>query len=105
MARAKVNDIAEERKADRKLLAIEVDGRTVTCDSRSLTIRETQLLRAELAKIGVEPSADDWFAGVLWITLRRDDPALTFAEVCDSLTVGAVRDSELIDAEADTPEA
>lgn len=105
MARAKVNDIAEERKAARKLLAVEVDGRKVTVDQRSLTIRESQLLRAELAKIGVEPSADDWFAGVLWITLRRDDPALTYAEVCDSLTVGAVRDANLVEAEPDAPEA
>jgi hypothetical protein len=105
MARAKVGDIVEDRKKAARLLAVEIDGRKVTVDQRSLTIRESQLLRAELDKIGVKPGSNDWFAGLVWITLRRDNATLTYAQVCESLTIGEVEDAEFVEAEADAPEA
>jgi hypothetical protein len=91
-------------KTSTKLLAIEVNGERVTIDTRAMTIRERQTLRAELAKLPVDADQQDWIAGAVWIALRRDTPDLTFGEVCDSLTIGDVSDLEYLDSEADSPE-
>ena len=105
MARARVTDLVDDRKAQSRLMAIEVNGQRVTIDNRSMTMRERQTLRAELAKLPVEPDQQDWIAGAVWIALRRDDEKLTFDDVCNSLTIGDVSDLEIIEPEADSPEA
>lgn len=87
------------------LIAIEVNGERVVIDSRAMTMRERSVLRAELAKLPVEADNMDWTVGAVWIAMRRTDPDLTFDEVLDSVTVGDIADRELVDAEADSPEA
>jgi hypothetical protein len=37
--------------------------------------------------------------------LRRTDPSVTFEEVCDSLTVSDYGDMQIVEPEADDPEA
>lgn len=86
-------------------MAIEVNGQTVTIDTRAMTMRERQMLRAELAKLPVEPDEMDWTVGAVWISLRHNDPDLTFEQVCDSVTLGDILDREAIEPEADSPEA
>lgn len=92
-------------KAPERLIVIEVNGETLTIDNRSMTMRERQVLRAELAKLPVEADQQDWVAGAVWIAMRRNDPTITFDDVCDSLTVGDVSDLEVIEPEGDSPEA
>lgn len=92
-------------KTPDRLMVIEVNGEPLTIDNRAMTMRERQVLRAELAKLPVEPDQQDWVTGAVWIAMRRNDPALTFDEVCESLTVGDVSDLEMVDPEADSPEA
>lgn len=88
-----------------KLLAIEVNGERLTIDTKAMTMRERQLLRRELATIGVEPDTMDWTAGAVWIALRRTDPTITFEDVCDSLTVDDLQGVEMVDADGADPEA
>lgn len=88
-----------------KLMVIELDGKRLTVDNSVMTLRERQLLRAEILKLPAEADWMDWTAGGVWIALRRDDPTITFDEVCDSLTVGDISDLEMVEPEADDPEA
>jgi hypothetical protein len=92
-------------KAAEKLLAIDVNGQQVVIDHRAMSMRERQMLRAELAKLPVDPDEMDWTAGAVWIALRRDDADLTFEAVCESITVGDMAARTLVDPEADSPEA
>lgn len=89
---------------DRKLMAIEVNGEHITVDSKAMSIAERQLVRSELAKLAA-PDFMDSVAGAVWITLRRNDKALTFAEVCENLTVEQLEGAEYVDAEDASPEA
>jgi hypothetical protein len=92
-------------KAAEKLLAIEVNGTPVTIDARAMSMRERVLLRAELAKLPVDPDEFDFRVGAVWIAMRRDDENLTFDDVLGSVTVGDMLDPIVVDAEADSPEA
>ncbi len=92
-------------KTAERLLAIEVNGEQVLIDHRAMSMRERQILRAELAKLPVEPDEMDWTAGAVWISLRRNDPDLTFETVCESITVADMAARTLVDPEADSPEA
>jgi hypothetical protein len=91
-------------KSDDRLMALEVNGERLVIDNRAMTIRERRILRAELAKLPVEPDTQDWVAGGAWIALRRTEPDISYDEVCDSITVGDVSDLEMIEAEASDPE-
>jgi hypothetical protein len=87
-----------------KLMAIEVNGERLVIDTKAMTIAERQLVRGELAKLPA-PDSTDSLVGAIWIRLREKDETLTFAEVCESLTVGDMDAIEFFEAETDTPEA
>jgi hypothetical protein len=105
MSVSKARERTKGTKASERLMALEVNGQRVTIDHRAMTMRERQTLRAELAKLPVEPDELDWVTGAVWIALRRDDAELTFEQVCDSITVGDMQARTLVDAEVDSPEA
>jgi len=86
-------------------LSIEVDGEPVVVDTAMMSLRERQVLRAELAKLPAEPDQMDWLAGGAWITLRRNDPALTLDDVMDAITISDFYDAERVEVGGDSPEA
>jgi hypothetical protein len=86
-----------------KLVAVEVNGERLVIDSKAMTIRERQQARAELALLPDSDSTDAMAASI-WIAMRRTNPALTFAEVCDSLTVADLDDAEFLEDDT-SPEA
>lgn len=93
------------KSASSKLMTIELNGERLVIDNASMTLRERQVLRAELAKLPAEADSMDWTAGAVWIALRRTDPSVTFDDVCDSLTIGDIGDLEMVEPEVDDPEA
>jgi len=89
-------------KAPAPLVTIMVNGAPVTVDQGTLTMRERQQVRAEmhkLTKAGCDPDELDNLAGVIWVVMRRDDPSLTFDDVCDALDMDDLMSAE--QAEAD----
>lgn len=69
------------------LVTLNVNGSPVTIDQRTLTMSERQAIKREIAKLDYEPDDLDALCATIWVVMRRTDPALTFADVCDSLTL------------------
>lgn len=72
-----------------ELLVIRVAGNEVVIDASTLTMRERQTMKAALGKLD-EPDDLDATVASIWIVMRRDDPTLTFEEVCDSITLADI---------------
>jgi hypothetical protein len=104
MSRARERTDGASSKA-KKLIAIEVNGETLTIDIKAMTLRERQAMRAQLAKLEVEPDWMDQIAAQVWVAMRRRDEDVTFGDVLDALDVADVEALEWIEAEADSPEA
>jgi hypothetical protein len=85
-----------------KLTAVEVAGERIVIDVRAMTIRERQMARAEVGKLE-NPDEIDSQVAAIWITLRRRNPELTFADLCDSLTLNELDTIEQIE-DTDSPE-
>lgn len=86
-----------------RLVAVVVEGERIVIDVRAMTIKERQIARAELAKIDNYDEVDTQVASI-WIALRRTRPDLTFAELCETLTLHDVDTSEVLEDD-DSPEA
>lgn len=89
-------------------LKVTLNGVEVVIDPRTLTMRERQLIRSEIAKmvkeLGIESDDQDILCGTVWAVVRRTDPTISFGEVADQMTIGTLSDAEQIDG-ADDPEA
>src|SRR5688572_22182786 len=91
------------------LMTITVNGQVVTIDQRTLTMRERQAVKTELAKLpyyvpGTDPDDMDALAATIWVVMRRDDAALTFEEVCESITIATLEEAEAVEADPLSPE-
>jgi hypothetical protein len=73
-------------------LVFMIDGRRVLADARTMTFIERQTYRRKLAEL-FEPDDIDAVVGVLWITMRREEPTLSWEDVADRITVGDVMDA------------
>jgi hypothetical protein len=82
--------------ADVMVIRVVIGGesREVVVDPRAMTLMERRLIKVELAKLGYEPDDTDVLAGSIWIAMRRDDPALTYDEVCEAITFEDLRDPD-----------
>jgi hypothetical protein len=87
----------------KKLMAVEVNGERLIIDPQAQTLRERQLMRAELGKL-TDPDYMDAIAGQVWVAMRRNDPSIEFSDVYDSMTVADVNGLETVDPEPDDPE-
>jgi hypothetical protein len=85
------------------LVTINVNGVPVLIDQRTLTMRERQQVKSELHKLDYPADQMDMLMGAIWVVMRRTDPTLTFAEVCESITVGDLEDVEAVGSD-DSPE-
>lgn len=85
------------------LVTIKVNGEPVVIDQRTLTMRERQQIKAELHKLDYPADDMDALMGAIWVVMRRSDPTLKYAEVCESITVGDLTDAETGGAD-DSPE-
>ena len=79
------------------------EARHVICDPHTMTLMERRLVKVELGKLGYEPDETDMLGASIWVALRRDDPTVTFDEVCESLTYEQLMDPQVVDvAEQDS---
>lgn len=83
--------------ADLPVAVIRVAGQEVVIDQRTMTMRERQAMRSALATVG-DPDDLDALCATIWIVMRRDDPALTFEAVCESITLADLADAATVDA-------
>lgn len=81
-------------KGGAPLVTLNVNGEPVTIDQRTLTMSERQAIKRELAKLEYEPDDLDALCATIWVVMRRNDSALTFAEVCDVLTLESLSEAE-----------
>jgi hypothetical protein len=86
------------------VVQVRVNGQVVTVDARTLTIGERQAMKRELAQLGYEPDDLDALCATIWVVMHRDDASLTFAEVCDSLTLEDLSEAGS-DLDGDSPES
>lgn len=86
------------------VVAIRVAGRDVVIDQRTLTIRERQAMRGAMASLD-DPDDLDALTATIWVVLRRDEPSLTFEDVCDSLTIGDLADAAEAQPDESDPES
>ncbi len=75
-------------------VTITVNGRRVYIEPETLTMKERQLLKREMAQLGYDPDETDILMATIWVVMKRDDAELTFDEVCESITVGSLTDME-----------
>ena len=80
-----------------------VNGVPVTIDQRTLTMSERQAVKRELAKLDYEADDLDALCATIWVVMRRTDTALTFTDVCDSLTLESL--TEATEGDPTSPEA
>lgn len=85
------------------LLTLMVNGEPVTVDQRSLTMSERQAVKRELAKLEYETDELDVLTATIWVVMRRTDSALTFAEVCDGITLDSLS-TATTDVDESSPE-
>ena len=92
------------------VLQINVNGVLQTIDPNSLTLRERQICKVELTKLGYEPDELDIISATIWVIMRRSDPDLTFEDVCEGITIQDLQDTDelmsgtLLDLDPDDPE-
>lgn len=79
-----------------------VNGDPVTIDQRTLTMSERQAVKREMAKLEYDADDLDALCATIWVVMRRTDPALTFVDVCDSLTLESL--SEATEGDPTSPE-
>lgn len=79
-----------------------VNGDPVTIDQRTLTMSERQAVKREMAKLDYDADDLDALCATIWVVMRRTDPALTFVDVCDSLTLESL--SEATEGDPTSPE-
>lgn len=79
-----------------------VNGDPVTIDQRTLTMSERQAVKREMAKLDYAADDLDALCATIWVVMRRTDPALTFVDVCDSLTLESL--SEATEGDPTSPE-
>jgi hypothetical protein len=82
------------------ILALMVNDEQVTIDQRTLTMKERQVMKAALAKLDYEPDDMDALTATIWVVMRRTDPALTFDEVCEAITLESLADATEVDETA-----
>lgn len=75
------------------IVTLNVNGEPVTIDQRTLTMSERQAVKRELAKLDYEADDLDALCATIWVVMRRTDAALTFVDVCDSLTLESLSDA------------
>jgi hypothetical protein len=78
--------------ADIPVAVIRVAGQEVVIDQRTMTMRERQAMRAALATVAEHDDLDALCAAI-WVVMRRDDPTLTFDDVCESITIADLADA------------
>lgn len=76
------------------IVTLNVNGSPVTIDQRTLTMSERQAVKRELAKLDYEADDLDALCATIWVVMRRTDAALTFTEVCDSLTLESLSEAQ-----------
>lgn len=79
-------------------------GREVIIDPSTLTMTERKKARRVLAEMDVEPDELDMTVATVWVVMTRDEPDLTFDEVCDNMTAGILESAE-VGEDDDSPEA
>ena len=88
---------------------VKVNGRELAVDHSTFTLAERRLSRVGLLELAqgddLAPDEADVLASLVWVTLRRENPDLTIAEVYDSLTLGELRDGSPIDDDAEVDES
>jgi IMP cyclohydrolase len=84
------------------VVVLNVNGQPVTVDQRTLTMSERQAVKSVLAKLDYESDDLDALCATIWVVMRRTDPALTFAEVCDAITLESL--SEATSEDDSSPE-
>lgn len=64
----------------------------VVIDPTSITFVERQVLRRQLGKL-YKPDGLDEIVTLLWVTMRRSSPGLTWDDVAELVTVEAVNEA------------
>ena len=91
------------QSATSPVVTLNVNGSPVTIDQRTLTMSERQAVKREIAKLDYESDDLDVLCATIWVVMRRDDPALTFVDVCDSLTLESLSEAT-VDGDPTSPE-
>lgn len=80
---------------------VEVNGQYYDVDLLSFTLGERRTIRLELAKLDGDTDGYDFTAGMIWVTVRRDQPDITLQQILDGVTIGALVPAEVAE---DDPE-
>jgi hypothetical protein len=80
---------------------VRVNDVEVEVDHRTFTLGERRASRAALLAMSgdddLAPDEMDALGALVWVVLRRSDPALALSDVVDSLTVGDLADARILD--------
>jgi len=90
----------QSQTGDTLVIRVSIGGNTpidVVVDPSTLTLMERRRIKIEMAKLGYEPDQTDMLAGSIWVVMQRDDLALTYDEVCESITFGDMQDPTLVE--------
>lgn len=64
---------------------------------------ERQAVKREIAKLDYDADDLDVLCATIWVVMRRTDSALTFADVCDSITLESLSEATT-DGDPTSPE-
>lgn len=106
MVTAKERSLAAMGKAKKSpVVKVTVNGEDIVLDAATLTGTERQMMKRSMANLGYPADEEDAFYTLIWVVMRRSDSSLTFANVCDAVTLTDVGTAVPVDAsEDDSPQ-